>query len=231
MVRIQLRNVDKPKRFISCSIRSIFFCLAVFFVLYLVALSTITVHVNHGHNDKPTDEIQSSSHHGSNTLDTPMTIGVASTVTGCGEEPFQDGAAVLKYSLDQHRAGSGQGGGKFNYQMYILYHPDAKACVLPLQTLGYTLLERPTPVAVQDIRGEDLRERIVENGCCGEVRVWVGPRGVISGVREGNISDRKYVCVLCSLLAAVDRKNSSNWKPIDSSNIQSSYTWTWTCSF
>ena len=50
-----------------------------------------------------------------------------------------------------------------------MYHPDATPCVLPLQNLGYTLLEKPTPVNVSDIQGQELRERIVNNGCCGEV--------------------------------------------------------------
>jgi hypothetical protein len=97
----------------------------------------------------------------------PMTIGVASTVTGCTESPFQDGAAVLKYSLDRHSAAHGNG--KYNYQSYILYHPNATQCVLPLRALGFTLLERSSPVQIEEIQGDELRERIVKNGCCGEV--------------------------------------------------------------
>ncbi|KAG7348233.1 hypothetical protein IV203_016938 [Nitzschia inconspicua] len=97
--------------------------------------------------------------------DTP-TIGVASTVTGCGESPFQDGAAVLKYSLDRHSAANGNG--RYNYQTYIFYHPNATSCVLPLQALGFTLIKRATPIRVEEIQGEELRERIVKNGCCGE---------------------------------------------------------------
>lgn len=99
--------------------------------------------------------------------DGKITIGVASTVTGCGSDPFVDGAAVLKYSFDVHSKSEGS---KFKYKHYIMYHPDARECVLPLEALGYTLLERPTPIKVEDIRGDGgLRERIVTNGCCGEV--------------------------------------------------------------
>jgi hypothetical protein len=96
-----------------------------------------------------------------------LTIAVASTITGCGSDPFIDGAAVLKYSLDVH---SRSAKSKFKYRTYIFYHPDAKECVLPLETLGYTLLERSTPIKVEEIGGDGgLRERIVTNGCCGEV--------------------------------------------------------------
>ena len=35
-------------------------------------------------------------------------------------------------------------------------------------TLDYHLEERSTPVAVKDIKGDFLRERISQNGCCGE---------------------------------------------------------------
>lgn len=91
------------------------------------------------------------------------TIGVASTVTGCGTDPFVDGAAVLQYSLNRHSTE------RYNYKMYILYHPSAYECVAPLSTLGFTLLERPTPIDVQDIRGDGgLKERITQTGCCGE---------------------------------------------------------------
>jgi hypothetical protein len=96
-------------------------------------------------------------------------IGIASTITNCGPDPFTEGAAVLKYSIDltsaAHAAAHGGGGssssgssgsgggGAYNYRFYIL---------------GFELLERPTPVNVSDIQGDILRERIVTNGCCGE---------------------------------------------------------------
>ena len=99
-----------------------------------------------------------------------ITIGIASTISNCGPDPFTEGAAVLKYSIDLTSASSSssQSGGKYDYEFYIMYHPDALQCVLPLQDLGFHLLERPTPVNVSDIQGDILRERIENNGCCGE---------------------------------------------------------------
>eukprot|EP00536_Pseudo-nitzschia_multiseries_P013234 jgi/Psemu1/210992/e_gw1.550.28.1 len=100
--------------------------------------------------------------------DERITIGVASTVTSCGGDPFIDGAAVLKHSLDINSRGPES---KFKFKNYVFYHPNATECALPLEKLGYTLLERPTPVKVDEIEGDTLRERIVHNGCCGEAEL------------------------------------------------------------
>jgi len=96
-----------------------------------------------------------------------ISIGIASTVTGCGTEPFTEGAAVLKHSIEMTSI-HGTKHGKYDYKFYIMYHPNATECVLPLRELGFVLLERPTPINVSDIQGDVLRERIVHNGCCGE---------------------------------------------------------------
>jgi hypothetical protein len=96
-----------------------------------------------------------------------VTIAIASTVTGCGEEPFTEGAAVLKHAI--HRTSiHGTMGGRYDYKMYIIYHPNAMECTLPLADLGFELIQRDTPVNVSQIQGDVLRERIASNGCCGE---------------------------------------------------------------
>lgn len=95
------------------------------------------------------------------------TIGFAVTITGCGKDPITEGAAVLKHSI--HLASiHGNLGGKYDYKMYAIYHPSGIECAKTLESLGYTLVERETPVAVKDIQGEFLRSRIEKNGCCGE---------------------------------------------------------------
>jgi hypothetical protein len=126
-------------------------------------------HGNDKVDDDDDDNVGGLSNNNENEADKDKpTVGVASTITGCGSDPFIDGAAVLKYSLDLQ---SRKAGSKFKFHTYVFYHPSAKECVLPLADLGYTLLERPTPVEVEEIGGDGgLRERIVDNGCCGEVR-------------------------------------------------------------
>jgi hypothetical protein len=94
-------------------------------------------------------------------------IAYSVTITGCGAENMIDGAAVLQYSI--HKASiHGSLGGRYNYHMFAFYHPSAKACALPLQDLGYTLVERPVFVNVSAMSSLHLRENIEKGGCCGE---------------------------------------------------------------
>lgn len=75
-------------------------------------------------------------------------------------------AAVLKYSIHQASI-HGNLGGRYDYKMYVIHHPNATQCAKSLEQLGYELIERPTPINVQEIEGDYLRERIENNGCCG----------------------------------------------------------------
>eukprot|EP00980_Cylindrotheca_fusiformis_P003981 scaffold874_cov126-Cylindrotheca_fusiformis.AAC.14 len=95
------------------------------------------------------------------------TIGWAVTITGCGSDPITEGAAVLKHAVHLTSV-HGTMGGRYDYKMYAIYHPDGEACALTLKDLGFELLKRETPVAVKDIQGKFLREKIEKNGCCGE---------------------------------------------------------------
>ena len=121
------------------------------------------------------------------------TIGYAITVSGCPKNNGSrgdfgagiiDGAAVLKHSihLNSIRAdtaaitkGATTSGSsisrrsKYDYQMYALVHPEAEHCARSqLQPLGYTILIRNTPVPLHEIKGDYLRERVPNNGCCGD---------------------------------------------------------------
>ena len=57
--------------------------------------------------------------------------------------------------------------GRYDYKMYAIHHPNATKCAKALEDLGYELIERTTPVRVDEIEGNYLRERIESNGCCG----------------------------------------------------------------
>jgi hypothetical protein len=93
------------------------------------------------------------------------TIAYAVSITGCGRDPITDPAAVLAHSIHLH---SIHGNGRYDYALYAIYHPNAVSCASTLAPLGYTLLERETPVQVSEIQGEFLRSKIEQNGCCGE---------------------------------------------------------------
>ena len=109
---------------------------------------------------------------------TTTTIAYAVSITGCGSDPITEGGAVLQHSIHRasiHGGGGDSGGdsnsngGRYDYKMFAIYHPDAASCALPLAAVGYELLERNVFVDIAtDIEGQYLREKIHENGCCGE---------------------------------------------------------------
>ncbi|GKY95787.1 hypothetical protein MPSEU_000539400 [Mayamaea pseudoterrestris] len=95
------------------------------------------------------------------------TVAFAVSITGCGTDPITEGAAVLMHSI--HRASvHGSLSGKYDYDLFAIYHPQAAECAKPLQKIGWNLLERDVFVKVSDIKGDYLREKIESNGCCGE---------------------------------------------------------------
>jgi len=98
------------------------------------------------------------------------TVAYAISITGCGDgsEPFIDGGAVLKQSIHLSSIHNPESKSKYSYKMYAIIHPSAVNCSAQLADYGYTILVRDVPVAVKDIQGDFLRERVVNNGCCGE---------------------------------------------------------------
>jgi len=102
-------------------------------------------------------------------------IAYAVTLSGCNpNESLSDGAAVLRHSiaLQSHPLNPTS---YYGFEMYALVHPNAMHCSDELSRVGYQILERDTPVKVEDIRGEFLRENVGKNGCCGEtefVKLW-----------------------------------------------------------
>ena len=93
------------------------------------------------------------------------TIGYAISITECEEEQrtFLDGAAVLKQSIHVASLKS-----KYDYKMYAFVHEDAHACESILRHLGYTVLLRPNPIQVAEVRNEELRRILPNHACCGE---------------------------------------------------------------
>lgn len=115
-----------------------------------------TIHLNDDTSSKENDSTEPFSSSAS-----PIeTIGWVVTITSCGPDAIMDGAAVLKHSIHQTSI-HGDQGGKYDYNMYAIYHPDGEDCALMLQELGYELIRRDIPVAVKDIEGEFLRKKIV----------------------------------------------------------------------
>lgn len=154
---------------VICSIHKVIFLVGIAVWFYLLVLSSTIASIPQEIDPRRYSDT-SNRNQGDGILaaadNSIVTIGIASTITSCDSAQFTEGAAVLKYSIDQTSI-HGPKGGKYDYKMYILHDPAALECSLPLRDLGFELVERATPVNVSDIRGELLRERIVKNGCCG----------------------------------------------------------------
>eukprot|EP00557_Chaetoceros_sp_GSL56_P007062 CAMPEP_0176504216 /NCGR_PEP_ID=MMETSP0200_2-20121128/15803_1 /TAXON_ID=947934 /ORGANISM="Chaetoceros sp., Strain GSL56" /LENGTH=480 /DNA_ID=CAMNT_0017903609 /DNA_START=33 /DNA_END=1476 /DNA_ORIENTATION=+ len=96
-------------------------------------------------------------------IDNPKTtIGYAISLTSCGAESIDDGAAVLKHSIALASFPLNENS-KYRY-----IHPDAMECSKSFEILGYNVLIKETPIDVSQIKGDFLRERVVKSGCCQE---------------------------------------------------------------
>jgi len=84
----------------------------------------------------------------------------AITITSDG--PFQDGAAVLAYSIVRVSE-------KKNYDVSLVafVHPTVTTTRPILARLGYHVIEVPTPINASAIKFKWFREHIDKNGCCG----------------------------------------------------------------
>ena len=110
----------------------------------------------------------------------PATIAYAISLTGCpatvdDQASLIDGAAILAHSIHLNSNQSPNSQSNYNYKLYAIVHPKALTCASNLEPLGFTVLERDVPVAVEDIEGDYLREKVVTNGCCGEmefIKLW-----------------------------------------------------------
>lgn len=80
-----------------------------------------------------------------------------------------DGAVVLKHSIHLSSVENyAESKSLYGYKMYAIVHPIAESCSKELKDAGYEILMRETPINVDDIKKDFLREKVVTNGCCGE---------------------------------------------------------------
>jgi hypothetical protein len=87
-------------------------------------------------------------------------IAYAITITKDGF--FQDGAAVLAYSIYSVSKNSG-----YDVSLVAFVHPNVTTSRPVLRKLGYHVIVAPTPINTSAIPWEFLRDHIDKNGCCG----------------------------------------------------------------
>lgn len=87
-------------------------------------------------------------------------IAYAITITKDGF--FQDGAAVLAYSIMKYSQNT-----TYDISFIAFVHPNVTTSRIGLERLGFHVIEVPTPVNTSAIRFDFLRDHIDKNGCCG----------------------------------------------------------------
>ena len=97
-------------------------------------------------------------------------LDIAWAVSLMSEGQYIDGAAVLAKSIvDTHGRGSSEH--RHHLLAFATRNVTGGASANLLRRLGYRVVEVESPVSVEEIRGDFLRERIGRNGCCGEVEL------------------------------------------------------------
>lgn len=95
------------------------------------------------------------------TIPPLMKVAFAITITKDGK--FQDGAAVLAYSIIESFKND-----PIEISFIAFVHPNVSTSRPYLRQIGYSVIEAPTPINVSAIKGKFLREHINDKaGCCG----------------------------------------------------------------
>ena len=87
---------------------------------------------------------------------------IAYVISMTKDGPFQDGAAVLAYSIVKISLRK-----DYDVSLVAFVHPEVQSSRSVLQRLGYHVIETPTPINTSAIPFTFLREKINKNGCCG----------------------------------------------------------------
>jgi len=129
------------------------------------------------HSDDTDVEPPQTADHPIDDTNPKLTVGYAISITGCpkdGSTTLIDGAAVLRHSIHLNSVRASPSS-RYDYRMYAIVHPEASHCAHTLRQIGYEILLRDIPVPLDEIQGDNLRERLPKNGCCGEkeyIKLW-----------------------------------------------------------
>lgn len=93
---------------------------------------------------------------------TPVRKRIAYAITITKDGFFQDGAAVLAYSIMKYANAS-----SYDISLIAFVHPNVSTSRVGLRRLGFHVIEVPTPVNTSAIQFPFLRDHIDKNGCCG----------------------------------------------------------------
>jgi hypothetical protein len=98
-----------------------------------------------------------------------VVVAYAISITYCHPDDFiADAAAVLQHSIHLVSRRASDPKSSYDYQMVAFVHPDAVNCSQSLNQLGYQVFIKDIPVAISEIRNEELRKDATTTGCCEE---------------------------------------------------------------
>lgn len=95
-------------------------------------------------------------------LNKPAKKRLAYVITITKDGFFQDGAAVLAYSIMKYANAT-----SYDISLIAFVHPNVTTSRVGLRRLGFHVIEVPTPVNTSAIQFPFLRDHIDKNGCCG----------------------------------------------------------------
>jgi hypothetical protein len=101
----------------------------------------------------------------SSSLRSPLSLArkrIAYAITITKDGFFQDGAAVLVYSILKYSVHSA-----YDISFIAFVHPNVTKARDGLSRIGFHVIEVPIPINVSAIQFDFLREKINKNGCCG----------------------------------------------------------------
>lgn len=100
-------------------------------------------------------------------------IAYAITVTKDGN--FLDGALVLGYAARKYHDAKKGFPSDFDVDLVAFTAPTVKTSIPVLKHYGWRVLERPLPVALDEIQNQDYAEKMRNSGCCGAdefLKLW-----------------------------------------------------------
>ena len=107
------------------------------------------------------------------TEDLSRTIAYAISLIKCHDKQTNtrgliDAALVLRHSVHMTSSRNPESGSKYDYHMIALIRNHTRRCANVLYTLGFDdVIVVEDPIVREDIRGQDLRENIQKEWCCG----------------------------------------------------------------
>jgi hypothetical protein len=111
---------------------------------------------------------------------------------------FQDGAAVLAYSIMKYANAS-----SYDISLIAFIHPNVTTSRPGLRQLGFHVIEVPTPVNTSAIEFPFLRDHIDKNGCCGAaelIKLTSYRRELLTLFGIVHLTSFCYLPYLCRLL-------------------------------